>query len=95
MKIGRYRGADGAEREGVVTGAAGAHKVLDLMSAAAAHGHSEFAHDMDAFIDGGPAMLQAAHADARRAKPGRGGQMVRRGRSGRPARQLHGRLLPA
>ncbi|MGE4241462.1 fumarylacetoacetate hydrolase family protein [Ramlibacter sp.] len=63
MKIGRYRGEDGAERLGLVLDKGGAVKVLDLVAAAQAHGKArDFARTMDAFMDGGRAMLDAGYA---------------------------------
>lgn len=61
MKIGRYAGADGAERLGVVLERSGRLQVLDLAQAVRGLGKvRDFASTMDAFIDGGDAMLDGA-----------------------------------
>lgn len=51
MKIGRYKGPDGAERLGIVTGNAGSLKVLDLQAASTARGKAAPA-TMNDFIAG-------------------------------------------
>jgi 2-keto-4-pentenoate hydratase/2-oxohepta-3-ene-1,7-dioic acid hydratase in catechol pathway len=63
MKIGRFRGGDGAERLGVVLGEPGAQQVLDLVEAARARGRAvPFTTTMDTFVDAGDAALDAGYA---------------------------------
>jgi 2-keto-4-pentenoate hydratase/2-oxohepta-3-ene-1,7-dioic acid hydratase in catechol pathway len=63
MKVGRYVGASGDERLGVVLEDAGALSVLDLLGAFAAHrGTSGFPTGMDALIDAGGKGLDLAYA---------------------------------
>lgn len=61
MKIGRYSGP-GGEVLGVVIYQGGRQKVLDLGTAAKAHGKAALAATMNAFIDGGRAQLDAGYA---------------------------------
>lgn len=69
MKIGRFRGADGAERLGVVLGGTGGgQRVLDLGAAMAARGEAAFANTMDALIEAGERGLQAARDAVERAQ---------------------------
>ena len=58
MKIGRYEGAGGAERLGVVQEQGGRLVVLDLIAAAQGRGVQDFPQTMDAFMDGGERALQ-------------------------------------
>lgn len=60
MKIGRYSGS-GGEFLGVVIDQGGRQKVLDLGTAAKAHGKAVVAATMNAFIDGGRAQLDAGY----------------------------------
>lgn len=62
MKIGRYQSSDGTERLGVVIGVGSPElQVLDVCAAAQRQGlYKNFPANMDAFIDGGPAILHAA-----------------------------------
>lgn len=61
MKIGRYSGS-GGEFLGVVIDQGGRQKVLDLGTAAKAHGKAAVAATMNTFIDGGRAQLDAGYA---------------------------------
>jgi 5-carboxymethyl-2-hydroxymuconate isomerase len=73
MKIGRFRGADGAERLGVVLGETfGEQRVLDLGAAFDAFGSRPAPRTMDALIEAGETGLQAARDAVERA--GRGGE---------------------
>jgi 2-keto-4-pentenoate hydratase/2-oxohepta-3-ene-1,7-dioic acid hydratase in catechol pathway len=69
MKIGRFRGADGAERLGVVLGETrGEQRVLDLGAAMAARGGAPSPGTMDALIESGERGLQAARDAVERAQ---------------------------
>ncbi|MFM1987954.1 MAG: hypothetical protein RJA99_911 [Pseudomonadota bacterium] len=69
MKIGRFRGADGAERLGVVLGDVhGEQRVLDLGEAVAARGGQPFPATMDGLIDAGERGLQAVRDAVERAQ---------------------------
>ncbi len=58
MKIGRYQGADCAERLGVVREQGGKLEVLDLITAAQKRGVKDFPQTMNGFIDGGERTMQ-------------------------------------
>ncbi len=69
MKIGRFRGADGAERLGVVLGEVfGEQRVLDLGAVSAARGGGALPDTMDALIEAGERGLQAAREAVERAQ---------------------------
>jgi 2-keto-4-pentenoate hydratase/2-oxohepta-3-ene-1,7-dioic acid hydratase in catechol pathway len=69
MKIGRFPGADGAERLGVVLGETwGEQRVLDLGAAMAARGGEPFPGTMDALIEAGERGLQTARDAVERAQ---------------------------
>ena len=68
MKIGRYRGVDGAERLGLVLGSSQALRVLDVGAALAAMGPLPFPNTMDALVDAGERGLDVLRQVCERAE---------------------------